>query len=153
LGEQSLDPLVAVEAVEAAATLPFEEGLRRERELFMQCMASPQRAALTYAFFGEREVAKVPGLSEAARPRPVGSVAIVGAAMGTAHVGWPTIARECEVFIPQGGSIPDLLEVVSLAESGALVSDVEEFPFAEVDEAYARLRAGDVVGRAVVVMP
>jgi 3-hydroxyacyl-CoA dehydrogenase len=96
-------PLAAVEAVEAAATLPFEEGLRRERELFAQCMASPQRAALTYAFFGEREVAKVPGLSEAARPRPVREAAIVGAgtmgagiAMCFADAGLPVTLVEAD---------------------------------------------------------
>jgi propanol-preferring alcohol dehydrogenase len=85
--------------------------------------------------------------------RPLGAVALIGAAMGTARVSWPTVARECEVFIPQGGTMPDLEEVVALAASGSLVSDSQTFAFSEVEQAYARLRAGDLVGRAVVVMP
>src|SRR5207253_8863741 len=31
-------PLRAVDAIEAAATLPFDQGLRRERELFFECV-------------------------------------------------------------------------------------------------------------------
>src|SRR3546814_1387805 len=57
-------PQRCVDAVEAAVDLPFDEGLKRERELIGQCMESPQRAGLVHAFFGEREVAKVPGMSK-----------------------------------------------------------------------------------------
>ena len=46
----------AVEAIEAAATLPFEEGRRRERELFVECIQSEQAKALIHAFFAERAV-------------------------------------------------------------------------------------------------
>ena len=68
----------AVDAIAAAATLPFEEGCLRERELFFECARSEQAKALIYAFFAERAVAKVPGLP-AEPPPPVKSVAIVGA--------------------------------------------------------------------------
>jgi 3-hydroxyacyl-CoA dehydrogenase len=71
-------PAKCVEAVQAAATLPFEQGLKRERELFDQCMASPQRKALIHVFFGERTVAKVPGMDEV-EPRPVKEAAVIGA--------------------------------------------------------------------------
>ena len=70
-------PLKIVEAVEAALDKPFDEGLRFERELFLQCIDSPQRAGLIHAFFAEREVVKVPE-TEAARPRALGSVGVVG---------------------------------------------------------------------------
>jgi 3-hydroxyacyl-CoA dehydrogenase len=59
--------------------LPFEDGLKRERALFLECMASPQRAGLIHAFFGEREVAKVPGLPAGTPIRPLQSVAVIGA--------------------------------------------------------------------------
>jgi len=72
-------PLACIDAVEAAATLPFEQGLKREREIFTECMNSPQRAALIYAFFGEREVAKVPGLPADTKARPVAAAGVVGA--------------------------------------------------------------------------
>jgi len=51
-------PLAAIDAVEGAATLPFDEGLRREVELFDKCLHSDQSKALIHVFFGERDVAK-----------------------------------------------------------------------------------------------
>lgn len=72
-------PFRCVDAVEAACTLPFAEGLKRERALFLECMESPQRAGLIHAFFGEREVAKVPGVPAGTPTRPVRRVAVIGA--------------------------------------------------------------------------
>ncbi|MFV0276004.1 MAG: 3-hydroxyacyl-CoA dehydrogenase NAD-binding domain-containing protein, partial [Parahaliea sp.] len=72
-------PLRIVDCLEAAATLPFDQGLARERELFLQCMADPQSAALRHMFFAEREAAKVAGLPADTQPLPVASVGIVGA--------------------------------------------------------------------------
>ncbi|MGG1944194.1 3-hydroxyacyl-CoA dehydrogenase NAD-binding domain-containing protein [Trinickia sp. NRRL B-1857] len=70
-------PMKIVDAVEAALTLPFDEGLALERQLFMQCLESPQRAGLVHAFFAEREVAKAPE-TKAASPRSIAAVGIVG---------------------------------------------------------------------------
>lgn len=50
----------AVEAVAASADLPFDDGMNRERELFMECMSGPERAGLIHAFFADRRAAKVP---------------------------------------------------------------------------------------------
>src|SRR5262249_55122495 len=72
-------PLLVVDAIEAAATMPFEEGCRRERAILNECLASDQAKALIHAFFAERAVAKVPDLPKSARAIDVGSVAIVGA--------------------------------------------------------------------------
>ena len=54
-------PVKAVEAIEAAATLPFADGCRRERELFFECVRGEQAKALIHVFFAERAAAKVPG--------------------------------------------------------------------------------------------
>ncbi|HET8749090.1 MAG TPA: 3-hydroxyacyl-CoA dehydrogenase NAD-binding domain-containing protein [Ramlibacter sp.] len=70
-------PLKIIEAVEAGLDLPFAEALRNERQLFLQCIDSPQRAGLVHAFFAEREVAKAPE-TRSARPRAIGSVGVVG---------------------------------------------------------------------------
>lgn len=70
-------PLKIIECVQAAVQLPFDEGLARERALFIECLDSPQRAGLIHAFFAEREVAKVPE-AQAAQPRAVASVAVIG---------------------------------------------------------------------------
>src|SRR5579864_9385786 len=52
-------PLAAIDAVEAATRLSFEEGCQVEQKLFGECLFSDQSKALIHAFFGEREVAKV----------------------------------------------------------------------------------------------
>src|SRR5574337_526333 len=70
-------PFKALDAVQAALDQPFEQGMARERELFLECMDSPQRAGLIHAFFAEREVAKVPE-ARAAAARSLESVGIVG---------------------------------------------------------------------------
>jgi len=69
-------PFKCVEAVEAAVNLPIAEGLKRERELFLECMDSPQRAGLIHAFFAEREVRKVPETK--ATPREIAAVGVIG---------------------------------------------------------------------------
>ncbi len=70
-------PMKIVDAVQAALDQPFDEGLALERKLFLECLYSPQRAGLVYAFFAEREAAKAPETS-AAKPRALASVGIVG---------------------------------------------------------------------------
>src|SRR5215471_13951947 len=46
-------PIAAIEAVEAATRLPFDEGCTREEELFDRCLHSTQSKALIHAFFAE----------------------------------------------------------------------------------------------------
>ncbi|HFC04395.1 MAG TPA: 3-hydroxyacyl-CoA dehydrogenase, partial [Rhizobiales bacterium] len=57
--------------------LPIRQGLAYERELFQQCMKSPQREGLIHAFFGERKVARIPGL-ENVEPRAINTVGVIG---------------------------------------------------------------------------
>jgi 3-hydroxyacyl-CoA dehydrogenase len=76
-GRGLFSPLKIVEAVEAALTLPFDDGLALERKLFMQCLESPQRAGLIHAFFAEREVVKAPE-TQAATPRSIATIGVVG---------------------------------------------------------------------------
>ena len=71
-------PLRAVEAIEAATALPFDEGCRREREIFAECVVSDQAKSLIHAFFAERAAAKVPGIDNKAA-LPVRRIGIVGA--------------------------------------------------------------------------
>ncbi len=70
-------PLKIVECVRAAVELPFDEGLARERALFVQCLDSPQRQGLIHAFFAERETAKIPE-AKAAQPRAIAQLAVIG---------------------------------------------------------------------------
>ena len=96
-----LAPQKAVEAVKAAVTLPFAEGLKKERELFTECLFSDQSKALIHVFFGERAVARVPGIGKETPTIPVKKAAVVGAgtmgggiAMTYANAGIPVILKE-----------------------------------------------------------
>ena len=96
-------PLVAIELVEAATRLPFEEGLQLEQARFRECLFSGQSKALVHVFFGEREVAKVPDIPKDTPALPVNSVAVVGAgtmgggiAMVFANAGIPVLLREVD---------------------------------------------------------
>ena len=72
-------PRAVIDAIEAAATLPFDEGCVRERGIFNDCAKSEQCKALIHVFFAERGAAKVPGISKDAPVAPINTVAIVGA--------------------------------------------------------------------------
>jgi 3-hydroxyacyl-CoA dehydrogenase len=89
-------PYNCIAAVEAACNLPFEDGIRRERELFDELENSAEARALRYAFFAEREVAKLPDIPRDTPLRPIKTAAIVGAgtmgggiAMSFAEFGFP----------------------------------------------------------------
>ncbi len=66
-------PVAVVDALEAAATLPFADGCARERDIFFRLAQSEQAKALIHAFFAERGVSKVPGVSKDIVAAPVTS--------------------------------------------------------------------------------
>ncbi len=72
-------PLKCVDAVAAAVTMPYEEGARFERELFLQLVQTPQSRALRHVFFGERAAAKIPDVPEDTPLRKIEKMAVVGA--------------------------------------------------------------------------
>ena len=89
-----LAPEYNIQCIEAAVNLPFDEGLKVERKLFMELMTGPQSAAQRYTFFAERQVWKVPDVSDDTPVIPVNTVGIIGAgtmgggiAMNFANVG------------------------------------------------------------------
>ncbi len=79
-----LSPVKALEAVKAAHELGFDQGIKRERQIFEELMKSEQRAGLIHAFFGERQVSKRPELQDVAAI-DISRINIVGA--GTMGVG------------------------------------------------------------------
>ncbi len=96
-------PLAAIEAVEAATKLSFEEGCEVERRLFMECLFSDQSKALIHVFFGEREVAKIPDVPKDTTVRLIRSVGVVGSgtmgggiAMVFANAGVPVLLKEVD---------------------------------------------------------
>jgi 3-hydroxyacyl-CoA dehydrogenase len=103
-------PAACVEAVRNAITLPFEEGLKREGELFRKLVAGDQSKAQRHIFFAEREAARVPGIPEVTKPRPIASGAVIGAgtmgggiAMCFANAGIPvTIVETARDLLQKG---------------------------------------------------
>lgn len=89
-------PLKCVEAVAAAVTKKFDDGLKVERDLFLQLVQSSESKALRHAFFSERAASKLPDVPEDTPTRAINAVAIVGAgtmgggiAMNFANAGIP----------------------------------------------------------------
>jgi 3-hydroxyacyl-CoA dehydrogenase len=72
-------PLACVEAVAAAVQQPFDSGLRRERELFVGLMATPESAALRHIFQAERAASHIKGMPDSVATRPIHRIGVVGA--------------------------------------------------------------------------
>ncbi|MGF6408934.1 3-hydroxyacyl-CoA dehydrogenase [Paraburkholderia sp. MM5482-R2] len=72
-----LSPMKIVDCIEAAVNLSFDEGLRFERQQFLECRESPQRAGLVHAFFAEREAQKAPEARDA-KARALRSIGVIG---------------------------------------------------------------------------
>jgi len=94
-------PLAAIEAVEAATRLSFEEGCRKEAELFRDCLFGDQSKALIHVFFGEREVARIPDIPKETPRIEIKKAAVIGAgtmgggiAMNYANAGIPVLLKE-----------------------------------------------------------
>jgi 3-hydroxyacyl-CoA dehydrogenase len=94
-------PLKCVEAVAASVTMPFEQGLQFERDLFVALVQTTESKALRHAFFGERQAAKVPGIAADTPLRAIARAAVVGAgtmgagiAMNFANAGIPVTILE-----------------------------------------------------------
>ncbi|MCY1215965.1 Fatty acid oxidation complex subunit alpha [compost metagenome] len=103
-------PEANIRCIEAAVELPFDEGLRRERELFQGLMAGAQSAAQRHVFFASRQVWNVPDIGADVQPIPVTKVGIVGAgtmgggiAMNFLNAGMPvTIVETTQQALDRG---------------------------------------------------
>jgi len=94
-------PVAAVEAIEAAVTMDFEQGLARERALFAECVLSSESRACIHLFFAEREVSRIPDVSRTTPVIDIRRAAVVGAgtmgagiAMTYANAGIPVYLRD-----------------------------------------------------------
>ena len=98
-----LAPVAAIDAVDAATKLSFEEGCKVEQKLFIECLFSEQSKSLIHVFFSEREVSKIPDVPKETPILPIKSAAVVGAgtmgggiAMVLANAGIPVILKEAD---------------------------------------------------------
>jgi 3-hydroxyacyl-CoA dehydrogenase len=108
-----LAPEYNIRCVEAAVNLPFDEGMKVERQLFMELMSGTQSAAQRYVFFAERQVWKIPDVPEDTPLVPVRKVGMIGAgtmgggiAMNFANVGIPvTLVESRQDALDRGLSV------------------------------------------------
>jgi len=82
--------------------------------------------------------------------RPGGAIQAIGLAGGRLTVGYGALPFDVSVTVPYWGSAGELVEVVELARAGKIQAHTESFPLERAHEAYDRLRAGAVLGRAVI---
>jgi propanol-preferring alcohol dehydrogenase len=80
-----------------------------------------------------------------------GQIKLVGVAGGTLPVRYFEMPRESSIGVTYAGTIPDLFEVVRLAEAGLIKPEVTHIGFDQLDETFARMDAGQLRGRAVLV--
>jgi 3-hydroxyacyl-CoA dehydrogenase len=99
-----------IRAVEAAVDLPFDDGMKREREEFMNLVLTPQARAQRYVFFAERKVWKIADVPDTTPTLPIKKVGVIGAgtmgggiSMNFLNVGIPvTIVETAQPALDRG---------------------------------------------------
>ena len=151
-------PVHCIKAVQAAVELPFDEGMKRERELFAELLVSPESRAQRHVFFAEREVAKVPGLPKDTAKRDVKSAAIIGAgtmgggiAMNFANAGIPVKILEVKEDALERGIAVIRKNYENTAKKGRITQEQVEQRMALIQPtlSYDDLRDVDLVIEAV----
>ena len=96
-------PFKCVEAVAAAVSKKFDDGLKVERDLFLELVQTTESKALRHAFFGERAASKIPDVPADTLLRAIRSAAVIGAgtmgggiAMNFANAGIPVKVLEAK---------------------------------------------------------
>jgi 3-hydroxyacyl-CoA dehydrogenase len=133
-------PYACIEAVEAACTLPFDEGCALERKLFAEQVNSDEARALRYAFFAEREVRKLPHIPETTPLRPVETAAVVGAgtmgggiAMSFADYGYPVKITDATPEALERGMARIRANYETSVKRGSLAQDEMERRLARIE--------------------
>ncbi|WP_420104759.1 3-hydroxyacyl-CoA dehydrogenase NAD-binding domain-containing protein [Herbaspirillum huttiense] len=150
-------PHKIIDALEAATSLPFDEGLALERQFFLQCLDSPQRAGLIHAFFAEREVQKAPETRNA-QPRRIEQIGVVGGgtmgagiAVAVLDAGLPVtmIERDDEALARGRGHVEKVYD--AQVAKGRLTQEARDAVLARLQGStrYEDLSTADVVIEAV----
>ncbi|MEN9559668.1 MAG: hypothetical protein RLZZ502_879 [Pseudomonadota bacterium] len=151
-------PLKCVDAVEIACKNKYDEGIRQEREIFMNLMLTPESKACRHAFFAERAASKIRDVPENTPIREIKSVAVIGAgtmgagiAMNFIAAGYPTTILEMkQEALDRGvGNIKKLYE--AQVAKGKLKQEVLEQRMALLTPVldYAAIANADLVIEAV----
>jgi 3-hydroxyacyl-CoA dehydrogenase len=153
-----LAPIAAIDAVEAATKMSFEEGCKVEQKLFVECLFSDQSKALIHVFFSEREVTKIPDVPKDTPAIPIKSAAVVGAgtmgggiAMVLANAGIPVLLKEADQAALDRGLATIQLNYANSVKRGRFSQQVAEERFKRITPtlAYDDFSGVDLVIEAV----
>ena len=127
-------PENCIKAVEAAVNLPFDQGMKRERELFQELIISPESKAQRYFFFAEREAAKIPDVPNNTPVVDIKKAAVIGAgtmgggiAMNFANAGIPvTVVEMAQEALDRGLGVVRKNYEATAARGRLTPADVEK---------------------------
>src|SRR5947199_3387824 len=127
-------PENCIKAVEAAVNLPFAEGIKRERELFVELLSSPESKAQRYFFFAEREAAKIPDVPADTPAKDLKKAGVIGAgtmgggiAMNFANAGIPvTVVEVTQEALDRGLAVVRKNYEISASRGRFTAADVEK---------------------------
>lgn len=139
-----------VDAVRAGFEQPFDEAVRTERARFLALVDDPRSKALRYAFFAERETARVPGISKDTPRRAIASAAVIGAgtmgggiALCFANAGIPITVIETEQDALDRGLARMRATYASSVKRGSLSAAAMEERLARITGAVGLERAAE----------
>ena len=151
-------PVECMETVAAAASMPFEEGLRFERERFLHLMLTSECKSLRHAFIAERAASKIPDISSDTPLREIRKAAIIGAgtmgggiAMNFANAGIPVTLLEMRQEALDKGLATIRKNYESTVKKGKLTQDKFEQRMALIGGTldYQAIADADIVIEAV----
>jgi 3-hydroxyacyl-CoA dehydrogenase len=132
-------PERAVAAVEMALDLPLAQGLKREREMFLALIETPQSKAARHLFFADREAARIPDIAADTPTRDIKSAAVLGAgtmgggiAICFANAGIPVTVLETDQAALDRGLTNIRKNYDGLVERGRLKSEERDARLARV---------------------
>jgi 3-hydroxyacyl-CoA dehydrogenase len=151
-------PLQCVEAVAASVKLPFDAGMKKEREIFLALMMTPESKALRHAFFAERAASKIPDVPADTALRKIDKVAVIGAgtmgggiAMNFLNAGIPVVMLEMKQDALDKGVATIRKNYEAQVKKGKLKADKYEQRMAQLSTTlkYEDLKDADMVIEAV----
>ena len=151
-------PAKCVAAVEAAAIMPFDDGMKVERAAFLELVVTDESRAMRHFFFGERVVAKIPDVPEDTPLRPIKSAAVIGAGtmgggitMNFINAGIPVTLLEMQQDALDRGVATIRKNYENTAKKGRMTPDEFEQRMSLVKPtlSYDDLKGADIVVEAV----
>ncbi|MFT5510060.1 MAG: 3-hydroxyacyl-CoA dehydrogenase [Hyphomicrobiaceae bacterium] len=140
----------AIKAVEAAVSKPFDEGIAIETALFAELESSPEAGAMRYAFFSEREIARLPGMPRDIKTPEINTIAVVGAgtmgggiAMSFADAGLPVKLADASPEVLEKGLARIKANYETSVKRGSLSQDEMDARFGRIEPVETMEEIGD----------